>query len=62
MKLQDHKVSELGKPNFWETSRLLENGSKEHKKAQFIHTAQKKKFFIKDFFSKCDQFRSFVRI
>ena len=26
------------------------------------HTAQKVKFFIKDFFSKCDQIRSFLRI
>ena len=27
-----------------------------------IYTAQKIKFFIKDFFSKCDQIRSFLRI
>ena len=27
-----------------------------------IGTAQKMKFFIKDFFSKCDQIRSFLRI
>ena len=27
-----------------------------------IITAQKMKFFIKDFFSKCDQIRSFLRI
>ena len=27
-----------------------------------ILTAQKKKFSIKDFFSKCDQIRSFLRI
>ena len=28
----------------------------------FIYTAQKMKFSIKDFFSKCDQIRSFQRI
>ena len=27
-----------------------------------ITTAQKMKFFVKDFFSKCDQIRSFLRI
>ena len=27
-----------------------------------MHTAQKMKFFIKDFFSKCDQIRSFLWI
>ena len=27
-----------------------------------MHTAQKLKFFIEDFFSKCDQIRSFLRI
>ena len=27
-----------------------------------IHTAQEMKFFIKDFFSKCDQIRSKLRI
>ena len=27
-----------------------------------LHTAQKMKFFSKDFFSKCDQLRSFLRI
>ena len=27
-----------------------------------IHTAQKMKFSIKDFFSKCDQIRSFLQI
>ena len=27
-----------------------------------IGTAQKMKFFIKDFFSKCDQVRNFLRI
>ena len=27
-----------------------------------FHTAQKMKFSIKDFFSKCDQIRSFLRI
>ena len=28
----------------------------------FLNTAQKMKFYIKDFFSKCDQIRSFLRI
>ena len=28
----------------------------------FTHTSQKMKFSIKDFFSKCDQIRSFLRI
>ena len=29
----------------------------------FLHfTVQKKKFFIKDFFSKCDQIHSFLQI
>ena len=27
-----------------------------------VHTAQKMKFSIKDFFSKCEQIRSFIRI
>ena len=27
-----------------------------------VHTAQKMKFFIKDFFSKCDHFRSFLNV
>ena len=30
--------------------------------SQSPNTAQKMKFFIKDFFSKCDQIRSFLRI
>ena len=29
---------------------------------RFVHTAQKLKFSIKDFFSKCDLIRSFLRI
>ena len=29
---------------------------------QSIHTAQKMKFSIKDFFSKCEQIRTFLRI
>ena len=32
------------------------------KKMTKYNTAQKMKFFIKDFFSKCDQIRSFMRI
>ena len=28
----------------------------------FLNTAQKMKFSMKDFFSKCDQIRSFLRI
>ena len=32
-------------------------------KQSFVtYTAQKMKFFIKDFFSECDQIRSFLRI
>ena len=30
--------------------------------SKLVNTAQKMKIFIKDFFSKCDQFRSFLRI
>ena len=29
---------------------------------QWTSTAQKMKFFIKDFFSECDQIRNFLRI
>ena len=31
-----------------------------HTKLGYLRTAQKMKFFIKDFFSKCDQIRSFI--
>ena len=37
-------------------------GSECTSKIFIIHIAQKIKFFIKDFFSKCDQIRSFLRI
>ena len=39
----------------------LETDTYKRKKSRLI-TAQKMKFSIKDFFSKCDQMRSFVRI
>ena len=33
-----------------------------NRRINFLHTAQKMKFFIKDFFSKCDQIRRKLRI
>ena len=42
-------------------SKKLENLFQSTKTKAF-NTAQKIKFFIKDFFSKCDQIRSFLRI
>ena len=38
------------------------NGKELKEKVIFIYTAQIMKFFIKDFFSKCDQILSFLRI
>ena len=33
-----------------------------HLKKSIFYTAQKMKFYIKDFFSKCDRMRSFLQI
>ena len=40
----------------------LEKISKERSAVPVVNTAQKMKFSIKAFFSKCDQIRSFLRI
>ena len=45
-----------------EQVKTLSNLTEMLTKLHFTNTAQKLKFSIKDFFSKCDQIRSFLRI
>ena len=49
-------------PNYFENLRLNDNSISSLFQNNKTGTAQKMKFSIKDFFSKCDQIRSFLRI
>ena len=63
----DGRIPNSDKLKFWEFLNPLINYRKALHFNEFschflVHTAQKMKFFIMDFFSKCDQIRSELRI
>ena len=63
MLFRDDKCSEFRRKNVTNTdSNRAREANKEQKQEKASNTAQKMKFFIKDFFSKCDQIRRKPRI
>ena len=63
MLFRDDKCSKFRRKNVTGTdSNRVREANKEQKQEKASNTAQKMKFFIKDFFSKCDQIRRKPRI